>query len=447
MLKDEAVCRGNVLKQLPKTKAGLLEYLGDGSVHLQETRAWKAVEAIKTQMQRALKDVEDIKAQMQAERTAHLSKVNEAKQEMERFQRIKEMEMHRVRQEKFRKTQEQKDVQRAKEIELQKALHTHSFPMVHSHLLARTSELKDKGVARQANCHNCADNSYYGLNAEILWTCETCDFDVCRECFEKMKTQDERDKIRARQHKERELYLAQEAHRQKELQTAFEGQRHSENEGCTAICDEKQQFKKAIIQPPASNKDTDGSMMQGFTVFSTQGDLPEQILQFDSTWKTAADANARALYLIVGENVFGMAPDEVGPYDESETNGLKKYSSASEDGSLPWTVRVVPDVAFPHLLNEELSYSAWGRQNMMYEMKAPISSDDASRQFKKEIMCPLASNKDSDGSMMQGFTVFSTQGDLPEQILQFDSTWKTAADANARALYLICRGKRLWNGA
>lgn len=89
-----------MLKQLPKTKAGLLEYLVDGSVHLQETRTWKAVEAIKTQMQRALKDVEDIKAQMQAERTAHLSKVNEAKQEMERFQRIKEMEMHRVRQEK-----------------------------------------------------------------------------------------------------------------------------------------------------------------------------------------------------------------------------------------------------------------------------------------------------------------------------------------------------------
>jgi hypothetical protein len=65
--------------------------------------------------------------------------------------------------------------------------------------------------------------------------------------------------------------------------------------------------------------------------------------------------------LSVGENVFGMAPDEVGPYDESETNGLKKYSSASEDGGLPWTVRVVPDVAFPHLLNEEPSYSAWGK--------------------------------------------------------------------------------------
>jgi hypothetical protein len=99
-------------------------------------------------------------------------------------------------------------------------------------------------------------------------------------------------------------------------------------------------------------------MMKGFTVWCSSGygndgwhsyeGPPEQ--EFDSTWKTAADANARARYLFIWKNTFGSEPDEIYPYDESEKNGLKTYSIAPADSEC-WTVGVVPDVAFQYLPN------------------------------------------------------------------------------------------------
>jgi hypothetical protein len=119
MLKDEAICRGNAPEQLPTTKAGLLEYLVDGSVHLKETRAWKEVEAIK--------------AQLQTERIAHIANANETKQEMERGKKSRSWKYKEFVNQEYQNKQAQEQVQRAKEVELQRALHTHSFPMVRSH--------------------------------------------------------------------------------------------------------------------------------------------------------------------------------------------------------------------------------------------------------------------------------------------------------------------------
>ena len=421
MLKDEAICRGIEPKRLPKTKASLLDFLVDGSVHLKETRAWQEVEAVK--------------AELQTERMSLLVKANEAKQELERVQRIMEMERERVHQQEYRKTQELEGAKRAKEVELQRALHTHSFPMVHSHPLARTKELKENGVARLTQCNNCTVNRDC-LNTVALWTCESCDFDVCRECFDKMNmTQEEKDTIRARQSEEHDLHLAQKAQRQNE-KTSYKAQLQKAIDEKKDRNDASQQFKKEIICPPASNKDVNGTRMNGFTVYCTSGNIGDQGVEFDSTWTTAVDANARARYRFIWENFYGGGPDEIGPYDEVEINGLKKFSTTEEYS--PWTVSVVPDVAFPHLQGvEQTDCNPWARQKKMEEKREPIDNYDASQQFKKEIIRPPASNKDINGTMMKGFTVCCTRGYIDEQAVEFDSTWKTAVDANSRAHYLF----------
>jgi hypothetical protein len=94
-----------------------------------------------------------------------------------------------------------------------------------------------------------------------------------------------------------------------------------EDDELSSKYDAKKQFNKKIIRPPALNKKVDGNKMKGFTVWCSSGysndgwhsygGPPDQ--EFDSTWKTAADANDRARYLFIWKNTYGSAPTSLIP--------------------------------------------------------------------------------------------------------------------------------------
>jgi hypothetical protein len=338
-LQEEAICRGYTKKELPKNKADLLHFLLDGSIHLKETHAWKEVTKIKNQMQ-AEKDAL-YQSSLQQKLALEQKKAEQQRAKMERQQREKEQ-----------RRQEEKD--------RQKKLHTISFPFVHAHLLAKTRDLVLNGIPRVnvskcSICHSYDDDDFlYSSHEMCIYTCEECDFDICAACFKEENRSEEEKQKAAEQER---LKRAQEnklwRERQKQLE---EEQRELEKEE-EFRWDANKQFSKRIIRPPQKNKKPDGNGMTGYTVWCSDGYEPdgwhgyegEPAKEFDSTWKTATEANERARYLFFWKNSWGLHPNEVDePDEETSAEGLKTYTVMPDD-STRWTVSVVPDFAFKYL--------------------------------------------------------------------------------------------------
>lgn len=294
MLKEEAVCRGYVLQSLPRTKADLLSLLSDGSIHLTGTRAWKEIEALKVKM--------------------------------------------------LEEQRELANKRREKEIESQRVLHVHDYPRIHSHPLANTMTLMMNGKSRDARCEHC------GISHPIQWTCENCDFDICRFCFhDKNMTREER--LRERQERERKRMLLKEE-REREQRIMMQLAKERETEEQSMIDRASEHFGMSIICPPDESLDSNGNTLKGYTVWCSVGSRWEgpPKKEFDSTWKTSHDANERARYLFFWKNVFDHDPDDMWADQESAINGLVFYS-VQPDIDKCWSVGVVPDVAFLHLPN------------------------------------------------------------------------------------------------
>jgi hypothetical protein len=166
---------------------------------------------------------------------------------------------------------------------------------------------------------------------------------------------------RAEEVRKRQDAEAKERQRQEE-----ERQRQEEEEEREQMIkwDPTKRFKKTIIKPSAKNKDPNGNKKKGYTVWCSDGHSysPPPDKEFDSTWKTKADANARARYLFYWKNVWGLSPNEFlaengegEPVEETATNqhGLVEFSVEPPDSS-HWTASVVPDKVFPHLENASM---------------------------------------------------------------------------------------------
>ena len=337
MLKEEAVCRGLVLRQLPRTKAEILSLLSDGSIHLTGTSAWKEVEVLKAKMREEQQELENTRREKQ--------------QEVEDKRREKELEELALKHNMEREQQDRATKRREEEIKSQSVLHVHDYHRIHSHPLAKTMDLTLNGQQRGACCELC-----YGSH-RIEWTCEACDFDICRVCFdEKNMTEEERERER-QEHARRILEERQEHERSmkhfQEQREAEKRKRQEERETEEELMRDRVSdlFDKAIICPSEKNEDSNGSKQNGFTVwcsFGSDWDGPPA-KEFDSTWKTSADANQRARYLFFWKNAFEMEADDVVPDKESAINGLVFYSLQPECEDQCWSVGVVPDVAFLHL--------------------------------------------------------------------------------------------------
>ena len=129
--------------------------------------------------------------------------------------------------------------------------------------------------------------------------------------------------------------------------------------------DPQVRFKADIIKPPAKNKQLSSKLK--YTVWCSDGyDKDgwhsyegEPNKEFDTSWMTKEEANARAEYLFFWKNPWGLDPTEVSDDDGGENSptvrdGMNKWEVAPPDSSR-WTVGVVPAAAYPHLENATLS--------------------------------------------------------------------------------------------
>jgi hypothetical protein len=346
-LQEEAQARGLEKKGLPKLKNDLLHHLVDGTIHISATDAWKKVMEYRLEIESEKGDLHEASVQKRQEAERRNEERNLARY-------AKEQEEHRIK-------AEEKLKRRLEEQKNQVKLHKHKFPLVHPHPVARTEDLKFHGKPRTALCSFCCVEDYgfdigWSRTVRSIWTCEACDFDVCRKCFEMENISKEKKQRRAEELRKR--HDAEEKERQR--------QEEEEERDQMIKWDATKQFKKTIIKPPAKNKDPNGNKKKGYTVWCSDGygndgwhsynSPPNK--EFDSTWKTKADANARARYLFYWKNVWGLSPNELaesgegGPVEETATNqhGLVEFSVEPPDSS-HWTVSVVPDEVFPHLDN------------------------------------------------------------------------------------------------
>mmetsp|Transcript_2026 Transcript_2026/g.2759 ORF Transcript_2026/g.2759 Transcript_2026/m.2759 type:complete len:357 (+) Transcript_2026:117-1187(+) len=145
-LKAEASVRGHDLKNLPRTKMDLLYFLVDGSIHLRETQAYKDLFIAQVK-------VKELKRVIESERYDLVCQslgIGVAKDKNEPEQPNEEEEFFTV----------------------------YSFPRVHRCGLINANSLKTSSSTRQPRCNKvfCADTCVY--------SCEQCNFHICRSCFE-----------------------------------------------------------------------------------------------------------------------------------------------------------------------------------------------------------------------------------------------------------------------
>ena len=120
-----------------------------------------------------------------------------------------------------------------------------------------------------------------------------------------------------------------------------------------------------VRNPSAQHRTRSGT---GFTIWRAHGFVddgwhpgnPPIEKEFDTSYPTADEANARARFVFYRENPWGLSVAEIqdsgpawvpGPgVSEKKKRGLSTLHCAPE-ASGEWTVGVVPDAAFEHLDN------------------------------------------------------------------------------------------------
>ena len=223
---------------------------------------------------------------------------------------------------------------REQERKQQVHLHTHSFPLVHHHPLARTDSLVLHGKPRKEVCDMCIipPGDIFESDPSI-YTCEECDLDICHDCF-KWNYDIKPEKLAERLQKK-------------------EGKRRQEEEK-QVRWDAQFRFKPNIIAPPSKNK-SERSPLE-YTVWSSNGlhgygRSPRK--EFDTSWKTKKEANDRAEYLFFWVNPWIVEPNEIfydlqGDPKPKSRDGMDEWSASLFSEDL-WTVGVMPAVAYSYL--------------------------------------------------------------------------------------------------
>ncbi|KAJ1557511.1 hypothetical protein HK405_015845 [Cladochytrium tenue] len=327
MLKEECLVRGLVGRFHSMTKDQLLERLVDNTVMLCATNEYKALARIK--------DV------MRAEAA------------------VKEREAVAIVQERRevqdRKRQKRADDERAAEKRNQKQLHCHSLPAVHSCPLAISSSLALNGRPRSTTA--VCNLRKFCCTTRPFRSCDECNFDVCQACADlaalPAAEQDARRAAHDRAVAERERQMRNLWAEQEREQQLSEDRKAAADRQLVAKLDASGAH---IKNPPAANRNP--QKLLAYVVWSSNGydsdkfhgynEPPEK--EFDSTYASKEDANARATFLFYQKNIWGLSPQEMldEDVDERTNDGCDYYEVRPED-SERWKVGVVPKAAFAFL--------------------------------------------------------------------------------------------------
>jgi hypothetical protein len=358
-LREEAAARQLDPKRLPKLKGGLLHHLVDGSIHVKETKTYK-------EYQDLLKKLDGEKAKLYQE-SLKQKQATDARKEAVRIEKHK-------KEEKEQQEQERQRLQiRNEEKANQLSLHSHSFPQVHCHSLVKTNSILTHGRPRLGVCDLCDTFpllfSFEPSNA-AGYTCEECDWDICRDCFDSENKSDaEKKRIRLanqkRQESARKKEEAEERRREEELRNRW---------------DAHKRFKANILKPAAKHKKPSSKLK--YTVWCSDGYdndgwhsyQGEPMKEFDTIWATKKEANDRAEFLFFWKNPWGISPNQVidcnsdGDLSPESDDGMDEWSEAPPD-STRWTVGVVPAASYRHCHNASQNRHDYddGREPKGYE--------------------------------------------------------------------------------
>jgi len=238
------------------------------------------------------------------------------------------------------------------------------------------------GCGKKQGCHALGCKGVGDANedaaslAVCIWSCIKCDFDVCADCYEieslpesqraakraELELQRKRQKEEARKRAAaEELKRAQ--REQKEREEREKKRREQEEREEREIEAKLGKFQPQHKKIPEKNRKP---LKKGFIVYHTEGDhYHKGDLEFDSSWATVADANARAKFLFYHKNCWGLSVREMLGEQEGRFRGFGYYNSHeppqvemksgmvqlySQGGESDyWKVAVVPCTAFEHL--------------------------------------------------------------------------------------------------
>ena len=283
--------------------------------------------------------------------------------------------------ERARKESEEK---RKKEIEREKPKHTFKSS-VHPCLLAPTDQITLSYFGREIVRRDKATCEHCSREGTCVWTCMSCDFDICQSCYQQHITDPKEreeflEKEAKRKKKEEEERLLEMKRRQKELKER-EKQRQKElkeREKQRRIEEQylKRRVKEVIGHIPEKVKVVSDSNSRfqkgkkGFTVWRSMGyendgwhsyyGPPDK--EFDSSWKTVKEANARAKYVLYYKNWCSLTPEEVIDDDIEESfhgrNANLLQLTLKRDCNETVTVGVVPDSAFEYLVRANMPHDS-----------------------------------------------------------------------------------------
>ena len=366
------------------SKSNLLELLVPGSIRLSATKV--------------AQDYQDLLARLESEKPQLRREQQEQRRkrllQQERAQQIKRS--HR---------------QRAIEQQNQTLLHTYSFPNVHPHPKAPSERLNYFGQPRGqvATCQWCQwkddqderwESSSSGggdgeihqgdrdaLRHKVLWTCEPCNFDICQECFQ--PTNLPHPQFRSEPTSQRNVAQQQQPPAPYVVPNATkpsQGSGSSRGSSTGYRWDPPGRFEKHIVFPSYQNTNpppTQNHHGSGYTVWcsydgptisrtttsitsscssnsspevGSNSKTPKQ--EFDTTWDTFDDAQARARYLYHWKNCWRSSShqSEEDVYrvrwdQRSEEPDQPKYGQPF--GTWPqrscWRVGLVTNQEFAHL--------------------------------------------------------------------------------------------------
>ena len=192
-------------------------------------------------------------------------------------------------------------------------------------------------------------------------SCEQCDFDLCRSCFEleSMPEAEKTTELDRRYDKMAEENAAAqrafEERQQAEAARRKEQERRSKEEFERKHAAELKRFARNIRDPPAKHLDADKKLK--FTVWTSCGydndgwhsycGPPSK--EFNSSFATVEEANQRVEYVFLFQNPWGLDLDEMHSDDNFiDSKGFRRMEVAPDD-SQRWTVSVVPSQAFEYL--------------------------------------------------------------------------------------------------
>ena len=467
-LQDEARCRGLTSLDEFTTKDQILDELVEGSIRLGETKVYN-------------------------EYMKMLARMDEEKP------KLKEKHMRRKlrRERRAAADKEAHDQLREEEVTKQAKLHTHNFPNIHCHPLAKSEFLSHSGKPRVelAVCQQCKDANMDVDNrctSQVAWTCESCNWDICQACF--IRAMDEQMDLTCTS--DLTLTLTASSSCRDELATVSGDTEGDDTESSELVArlslvddgdddDEQSQkqnasprayrydppdvFNRNAISPPPNYQDREGGKGKGYTVWFKWGPVDASTANinsgfarkdFDSTWPTREEADARARYLYHWKNCCELSATDVHGSSPSPTDSC-------------WTVGVVSDHELSPLSDALFSHHHYNQeyQNKEYDSLAESSSmgdidstirmeHDAHRRvasrgqwnalrfFKPTIIDPPESKKvfPKTDTSPSSFVVWCSSGFVtygshlqektpPDQV--FDSVWESVHDANDRAKYLF----------